>query len=503
MVTEPFVTSPEPDEIVSYCRRIIYEWADVTGDGTDATRLGPSAGGSLPRNRPCHWQRDKRKRAFNKVFGYLIAGGRWARGEATGKKERVINGGQKDCLSDALALLTGDDKDVVRAFIRGGTSSFDCAMDYVSHAHPSKCLVDVSSEMLNKTGGVELGLLNQKEGRFLLNMRYENAEGCSHCAFYDAAVEWGPMEDFDLESGQIIISAGRGGLFDNQADVPKNLAGASDRIDKDAARRFFAEPYAACLDMRITRVCELVTVEEGAQREEQRASALKAKRAALKAERDSRADLTDTCIDLTNIGLPALLDWIGAYDSKGNDLASRLQQEAVPKKKVLHTVERGMIEGGWRRLDEDQSTTPPPLHLDEIRSTTPPPRILSPCNTTFNRGEATVMEVNKKCIISATQGEWGPIFFHGSRKDPLPLTRDNLSIAIGDQYRPADQGGGACGLRSFGPGKKATRHAIKRQRDNLSSAMGQEHRPVAEGDGACDLRSFELDQRASKRQRTS
>ena len=58
-------------------------------------------------------------------------------------------------------------------------------------------------------------------------------------------------------------------LKDNQADVKVHLAEASDR-EKLAARHFFAKPYPAFPDMRISRVYELVSAEKAVVRAQEK-----------------------------------------------------------------------------------------------------------------------------------------------------------------------------------------------------------------------------------------
>ena len=111
-----------------------------------------------------------------------------------------------------------------------------------------------------------MALLSCESGNFILQQTYMvDGEKRYHCAALDVGKEWGPVKRVDLQTGEIVEKSGRGILYDNQADVKVHLAEFSDR-EKDAARKFFADPYPQFPDMRITRVYELVSVEEAAVR---------------------------------------------------------------------------------------------------------------------------------------------------------------------------------------------------------------------------------------------
>ena len=195
----------------------------------------------------------------------LMNRGEFSKGGATGRKEVIASGAKRDCLADATAVVTGADKHAVRAFF-GEDRSFDRATEYVTCTHPEWALDDVSDTMLTSPGGVEVALLNRGSGKFVLQQTYVvDDEKRYHCAALDMGLDWGPVESFDLQTGQRVVKSGRGALLDNQADVKVHLAEASDR-EKYTARTFFAKPYPNIPDMRISRVYELVSAEEGAAR---------------------------------------------------------------------------------------------------------------------------------------------------------------------------------------------------------------------------------------------
>lgn len=191
--------------------------------------------------------------------------GEFVKGSATGKREVLFSGAKKDCLADATAVVTGDDKHAVRAFL-GEDRSFHRATEYVATTHPELVLDNVSDIMLTSPGGVAMALLNCDSGKFVLQQTYTvDSEVRYHCAALDMGLEWGPVESFDLQTGKVVVKSGRGVLKDNQADVKVHLAEASDR-EKYAARAFFANPYPKFPDMRISRVYELVSAKEAAVR---------------------------------------------------------------------------------------------------------------------------------------------------------------------------------------------------------------------------------------------
>jgi len=219
--------------------------------------------------------------------------GEFRKGGATGKREVLFSGAKKDCLADATAKVTGDDNKTVRDFL-GEDRSFDRATEYVATAHPDWALDNVSDDVLNSPGGVETALLNCDSGKFVLQQTYKvDGEKRYHCAALDMGEEWGPVESVDLQTGERVVKSGRGILYDNQADVKVHLAEFSDR-EKYAARKFFAEPYPQFPDMRITRVYELVSVEEAAVRAVAREERKRAKqqKQAEKAKQKKRAQDT-------------------------------------------------------------------------------------------------------------------------------------------------------------------------------------------------------------------
>ena len=228
---------------------------------------------------PSSEQRDEEKQTQPRNEGLLMDRGDFFKGGATGKREVLLSGAKKDCLADAIAVVTGDDKHAVRTFL-GEDRSFDRATEYVSSTHLESALDDVSDIMLTSSGGVGVALLNCDSRKFVLQQTYTvNGEKRYHCATLDMGLEWGPVESFDLQTGEIVVKSGRGVLRDNQADVKVHLAEASDR-EKYAARAFFATPYPKIPDMRISRVYELVSAEEAAVRavaREERKRAMQAK----------------------------------------------------------------------------------------------------------------------------------------------------------------------------------------------------------------------------------
>jgi len=191
--------------------------------------------------------------------------GDFSKGGATGKREVLVSGAKQDCLADAIAFITGDDKHTVRTAL-GDDRSFDRATEYVKAAHPELALDDVSSTMLEAPGGVAMELLKCTSRKFVLQQTYRvNGKVRYHCAALDMALDWGPVESFDLATGEIVVKRGRGVLVDNQADIKVHLAEASDR-EKYAARAFFTKPYFNTPDIRITRVYELVSAKEAVAR---------------------------------------------------------------------------------------------------------------------------------------------------------------------------------------------------------------------------------------------
>ena len=94
-------------------------------------------------------------------------------------------------LLDAIAVVTGDDKHAVRAFL-GEDRSFHRATEYVSSIHPELALDDVSDIMLSSSGGAVVALLNCDSGKFVLQQIYTvDGEKRYHCAALDMGLEWG------------------------------------------------------------------------------------------------------------------------------------------------------------------------------------------------------------------------------------------------------------------------------------------------------------------------
>jgi len=233
--------------------------------GAMASGTCPSEGGTGSQKPLPSKARDADKEANDGNEGLMMNRGDFRKGGATGKREVLFSGAKKDCLADATAKVTGDDNKAVRDFL-GEDRSFDRATEYVATAHPDWALDNVSDDLLNSPGGVKTALLNCDSGKFVLQQTYKvDGEKRYHCAALDMGEEWGPVERFDLQTGETVVKSGRGILYDNQADVKVHLAEFSDR-EKYAARKFFADPYPQIKDMRITRVYELVSVEEAAVR---------------------------------------------------------------------------------------------------------------------------------------------------------------------------------------------------------------------------------------------
>ena len=237
---------------------------DASVEEAAASGTGLPAGRSCSRALPSSEQRDVTKQSQTDNWGLLMNRGEFHRGGATGKKEVLLSGARKDCLADAVTVITHDDKLTVRTFI-GDDCSFDRAVAYIATTHPHLALDDVSDIMLEAPGGVAMALLNRESGKFILQHTYTvNGKKRNHCATFEV-MEWGPVECFDLATGEVVVKSGRGVFKDNQADVKVHLAEASD-CEKCAARTFFAKPYPNIRDIRISRVYELVSAEEGSAR---------------------------------------------------------------------------------------------------------------------------------------------------------------------------------------------------------------------------------------------
>jgi hypothetical protein len=162
------------------------------------------------------------------------------------QKQQLVSGGRDDCISDAAAMMMNSDHKFAWVFF-GDDRSFNRARQYVEFCTPGRRLVDVSKTMTNTPGGVAFALINSS-GRFLLQMTYDQPK-LYHCAFYDG--------DFEcVKDGRLY----RGVLKDNQASTAVHLAEGFDRVDKHAARAFFAAPYA--IDIIISRVYKLPVAEQ-------------------------------------------------------------------------------------------------------------------------------------------------------------------------------------------------------------------------------------------------
>ena len=206
-------------------------------------------GGSPERTPPrrtaaekAHARRDGGKEAEGGKDGLLVARRVFRRDYG-----RLVSGERTQCLADALAHALEAEQGAVRAGI-GADHCFARAAAYVEEAHPERQLVKTA--LLQVKGGPAVALLDAAAGRFVLAMSYWH-DGAKryHCAFYDAGFAW---EREDLERGWL---RGRGVLKDNQADVAVHLAEASDRASKEAARAFFAAPYACTAARRLPLGC--------------------------------------------------------------------------------------------------------------------------------------------------------------------------------------------------------------------------------------------------------
>ena len=163
---------------------------------------------------------------------------------------------------------------------------------------------------------------------------------------------------------------------------------------------------------------------------------------------------------LADTGLPMLLGALGACDDKGRDLALHIQALAISKKGVLGTIEHEMKRAGWKSLTElEGGTTPLPI---------------SPTSVDLRRDSATVMQLTSTCFIAAARVDEGRIFYHGSQT--LPLTHSNLSTVVGQPYVPAAGGGGALAIRSFVPGKNASKRMRSAQSQAESSLPNKKAR---------------------------
>ena len=166
-----------------------------------------------------------------------------------------LGGERTQCLADALAHALKVNKELVRAGI-GEDRCFARAAAYVDEAFPEFELVNITASLAssaavplnlfdrvvgstNRAGALDLPLLNSTHDDLLLSMAQFD-KWLYHCAYFSPSATW---ERADPQSGCMLL--GRGILKDNQSNMPTHLAVDMDRASEEAARAFFAEPYAA------------------------------------------------------------------------------------------------------------------------------------------------------------------------------------------------------------------------------------------------------------------
>ena len=133
----------------------------------------------------------------------------------------------------------------VRVFM-GEQYTWSQANECVKSFQPGWSLVS-ANQSLQQPGGLELTLLKQALGKYIMMMTYfEDGIKLYHCAFFDAGEKW--KREYHVKGWLF----GHGVLKDNQADVGIHYSEDVDRESVASARGFFQGPYK--VPMRIESV---------------------------------------------------------------------------------------------------------------------------------------------------------------------------------------------------------------------------------------------------------
>jgi len=157
----------------------------------------------------------------------------------------VVTGSRTTCLADAVAMAMQIPNGPVRVFM-GEQYTWSRANECVKCFQPGWSLVS-ANQSLQQPGGLELTLLKQSLGKYIMMMTYfQDGIKRYHCAFFDAGEKW--KREYHVKGWLF----GHGVLKDNQADVGIHYSEDVDRESVASARGFFQGPYK--LPMRIESV---------------------------------------------------------------------------------------------------------------------------------------------------------------------------------------------------------------------------------------------------------